>query len=281
MICLSFSILSQASALRMVMHSESMGAKLNLDKMDLTGCRKIFLDIGSNVGVHVREVFEGGKYPKSLLRQTFIEWLGEEQDREQPSEKSGVCAIGFEASPRLAPRLADIEKAYAEKGWKAFFFAPQAVSDHNGNITFYIKDDPGNNDWGSSIVDQRDDGQAQRQHSKFVPTTIRSLDFAALLEQEIVVKYPQLEKIYAKMDIEGAEFVVIPKMLQGKGLCKRGGIEAMTIEWHDPRIPAPAGCKLCNRKDATKAIKSQSQCSATDVLEIDDEEYLFDPIPLP
>lgn len=277
LICISFSILSGASALRIDQKPEQGPtlAKLNLDKIDLTGCRRVFLDIGSNVGVHVREVFEGAKYPRAKLRQTFTAWFGEEKNREQTSEESGVCAIGFEANPRIAPRLADIESAYAKKGWKAFFFAPQAASDKDGHITMYVNEELGHNDWGSSIVDRRGTGR------KFVPTTIRSLDFAAVLEQEIIAKYPQIEKVYAKMDIEGAEFLVIPKMLQGKGLCKRGGIEAMTIEWHDGKIPAPAGCKLCNRKDALEAIKKQSQCAATDVLEVDDEVYLFDPIPLP
>merc|ERR1719198_20567 len=100
--------------------------------MNLTGCRKVFLDVGSNIGVHVREVFEGSKYPESHLRKTFVEWFGDEEFRKQPSATSGVCAVGFEANPRIAPHLKDIEEAYAKEGWKAFFFAPQAVSDKNG-----------------------------------------------------------------------------------------------------------------------------------------------------
>jgi len=96
--------------------------KLGLDRMNLTGCRKLFLDIGSNIGTHVRQVFEADKYPKSILRKSFTQWFGDEELRKQPSDISGVCAVGFEANPRIALHLKDIEEAYSKNGWKAFFF---------------------------------------------------------------------------------------------------------------------------------------------------------------
>jgi len=252
--------------------------KLGLDRMNLTGCRKLFLDIGSNIGTHVRQVFEADKYPKSILRKSFTQWFGDEELRKQPSDISGVCAVGFEANPRIALHLKDIEEAYSKNGWKAFFFAPQAVSDKNGEVTFYMNDEPQNSDVGSSIVDRRKSTHGR----KFEPVTIRTLNLAELIETEIASKRGagRIEKVFAKMDIEGSEFLVLPKMLQGKGMCKGIGIDAMVIEWHDHRIPAPKGCRLCSRQSVLEELH-QLPCHATETFEIDDEVYIHDPVPLP
>lgn len=253
-----------------------------LNKLNLTGCRKLFLDIGSNVGVHSRQVFEGARYTKSKLRATFARIFGDESRRSLPSELSGVCSIGFEANPRIASRLGDIENAYKQKGWKAFFIAPLAVGDKRKSIV--LSQDKSKTSHGSSIANRTH--ETDRAWEK---VTIPMFDFEEFMEQYIIPrrKAGEIETVFAKMDIEGAEFLVIPKMLAGQGMCKSKGIDVMTIEWHDAANRwnhigvVPPDCIQCDKKSVLKAIKAHTRCKLADVVDVDDEAYAFDPIPLP
>ena len=47
--------------------------------------------------------------------------------------------MGFEPNPKHQKRLKELEKRYSQKNWNVHFF-PLAVSNGNGNVTFYITD---------------------------------------------------------------------------------------------------------------------------------------------
>jgi hypothetical protein len=65
------------------------------------GCEHVYLDLGSNIGVQVRKLFEPEAYPEAPLRRIFEEMFGPEG----PQRSARVCAFGFEPNPRLTTRL--------------------------------------------------------------------------------------------------------------------------------------------------------------------------------
>jgi len=103
------------------------------------GCQHVFLDVGSNRGVQVRKLFEPQHYPNATILPFFDEYFGTASFRQQPFEKTGLCAFGFEANPLLKDRLKEIQHAYEKKGWRVMFIVPQAVSDSDGKeVTFHL-----------------------------------------------------------------------------------------------------------------------------------------------
>ena len=105
----------------------------------LPGCEKNFLDLGANIGVTIQKLFEPEKYAKSPMIDFFFktfryEWL-------QVSMiwfPRRLCALGFEPNPKHRARLQKLQVEYSRKNWNVHFF-PFAVSNGNGNITFYTR----------------------------------------------------------------------------------------------------------------------------------------------
>ena len=54
------------------------------------------------------------------------------------SDRSNVCAVGFEPNPKHASKLKAIEKAYTGCGWRTHFFTETAVSNYSGTTELYL-----------------------------------------------------------------------------------------------------------------------------------------------
>ena len=106
----------------------------------LPGCEKIFLDLGANIAVTIKKLFEPEKYPKSPMIPFFFKTFGYEWLKVSmiwfPSR---LCVLGFEPNPKHHDRLLNLEKEYSQKNWNVHFF-PLAVSNGKGNVTFYTRD---------------------------------------------------------------------------------------------------------------------------------------------
>ena len=112
----------------------------NLPKW-LPHCEKIFLDLGSNIGVAVKKLFEPEKYPENPTYAYFKAAYGKKWPWESlKAYPWRLCALGFEPNPKHLARLKNLEKAYSEENWKVHFF-PVAVSNVDGKVTFYTADD--------------------------------------------------------------------------------------------------------------------------------------------
>ena len=64
------------------------------DQNVLDGCYHVYLDVGSNIGVQVRKLFEPHLYPKAKVQTIFDHFFGPIELRSE-----SVCAIGFEPNP--------------------------------------------------------------------------------------------------------------------------------------------------------------------------------------
>jgi hypothetical protein len=252
-------------------------------------CTKLYLDIGSNLGVQVRKLFEPKQYPEAQIHAVFNEYFGNPDIRNKRSAESGICAIGFEANPAWKERLKSLEKTYQKHGWNAQFFVPRVVSDvDNENITFYVDNVPEHNDWGASISS----GQASASHAGSNHRSVSSQPYAVIVQTLDISKFirstvlPRVKQaVVAKIDIEGAEYIILPKMLKAGLLCK-GKVDSAFIEWH-PSWQGGGHRKkgyLALKKHLLQQIQSAKYCQGanpTTMLEVDDESYGHDGIPLP
>ena len=74
-------------------------------------CRHVYLDVGTNVGVQIRKLFEPALYPKAQAsHEVFERFFG------SPRERCQVCAIGVEPNPHHRMRLSALQRVCASTG---------------------------------------------------------------------------------------------------------------------------------------------------------------------
>ena len=108
------------------------------------GCHHIFLDVGANIGVHSRFLFEPKLYPQSVMAQNIY---NEQFGKEDRDKLHLFCAFAFEPNPNHEVRHMKLENVYEEMGWR-YHYIQAAASDTDGNLTFYHNNDEGNMEWG-------------------------------------------------------------------------------------------------------------------------------------
>ena len=120
------------------------------------GCRHVFLDVGSNRGVHVRFLMEGpAVYPGSR----YLQW-GFFQQHYGPRfvNDSTICSFGFEPNPAHAERLRRLALRLRANGRRAEWFNA-AASNRTGTLTMYHNSWRGNmsgsSEWGFSAFGRR------------------------------------------------------------------------------------------------------------------------------
>lgn len=259
------------------------------------GCQHVFLDVGSNRGVHVRAIYEPAKFADMSIFWNTAAAKAKEYElyagiTAKNQSASNVCTFGFEANPDFTPRLQALEQAYQQKGWRAKWFN-LAVSDSAGNLTFYHE--PKGVQLGGELESNADG--ARLALASMVGTTVNAIDFSQFLQNNIVNRrIPDKSApatVVMKMDIEGAEFKVLPRLLQQGLMCKGHGIDAMTLEWHEGRDPKTylwqhdnitgPGAGAAARALHKQVSEQAGGCMPTDILDFDDEIAAFDELPLP
>lgn len=79
------------------------------------GCYHVYLDDGSNIGVHNRFLFEPKLYPNATTaHQIFDTEFGSPSQR----DNRDLCAFGFEPNPSHQKRHKSLETYYADKDWR-------------------------------------------------------------------------------------------------------------------------------------------------------------------
>lgn len=104
------------------------------------GCYHVFLDVGSNIGMHARFLYETTSFPRALIARTvFMNQFGPEQLR----DNRDICIFSFEPNPSHNERHAEMRKVYAAMGWR-YYPINAGVGDADGSLTFYhVGDDLG------------------------------------------------------------------------------------------------------------------------------------------
>jgi len=191
------------------------------------GCHHVFIDAGSNKGVHGRWVYEASKYKEARAPKKFFDpMLGDELSR-----RKSTCVFAFEPNPVHAEHQRATEKAYQAMGWR-YHFMPFGVGTENGTLAFYhnrrstygLIDE----ERSFSMLNKDQNGGYITAENPNPPLQVPVLDFAAFVDEQIVKrKLPENSPsswmkpvALIKMDIEGAEFALLPHMFATGALCK-------------------------------------------------------------
>ena len=137
------------------------------------GCGHIYLDIGSNLGVQVRKLFEPLHYPGAPALRLFDKLFGDVDAR-----RANTCAFGFEALPAHMPRLRQIATCHTGRGWRTHFTYKAVSNVDNETVAFH-----GGGEGGSTLnlQDSKADKAASSESTVHVPT----LDLYHWLERHI------------------------------------------------------------------------------------------------
>ncbi len=265
------------------------------------GCYHVFLDVGSNIGVHGRMLLEPHLYPKEIkpaarqqqqqqrrqphqqllqqrrrrrlkrqnsntttttfenndgqstkfkfttsARQFFTSQFGPEYNR-IPTE---YCIFAFEPNPIHAARQEALQAAYAAMGWR-YQYIRAGVSDTNGSMTFYHvgRGDKLLERGFTTIESKCRTATNRRGTQKECPSTqvqvYRLSDWidreihgrsTTTTQSEITTSTTTTQttlsppKVVMKMDIEMAEWLVLPDLLTSGVLCR--DVDAMLAEFH-------------------------------------------------
>jgi hypothetical protein len=208
------------------------------------GCNSVYLDIGTNVGVQIRKLFEPHLYPDAPSLPYFEQSFGSEEERRQPG---AVCVFGFEPGPWHTQRLDYIEKCYNSMNWKVKIFRVFGSNTDEGSSRLYRDANHENNDWASSefkFSDFHGSGSESVEVKKMSIANFINEHVAGRLVNT-VYKGTRKPYVLAKMDMEGSEYKTLMSMLFAGALCH---VNKITIEWHDKFIGA-------NIVDATEKAK--------------------------
>lgn len=206
------------------------------DALNFDGCCHVYVDVGSNVGVQVRKLYEPSLYPNSKMFPVFDKLFGHASKR-----RHNTCAVGMEASPRHARVLHNIEAAYRALGWRTDFLAPAAAGTSNEPTTFFLDDSrerwaKGTEWWASTISHEFQ----HRAGAKAQNVTVPTVDLANFLEQRVLLrKRPPgctVGRVVMKVDIEGSEYSVLPHLLSRGVLCR---LDFVAAEFHEREMGRP------------------------------------------
>eukprot|EP01036_Dinobryon_divergens_P030985 gene30985-40315_t len=187
----------------------------------------MYLDFGTNVGIQIRKLYEPSLFPGAKALKFFNETFG-------TTDTKSICAVGFEPNEIHSTRLEEIEKSYREVGFPCAIFTETAVYSEEKILTFYRdgRYGPQNHEWGASLIPWQGAAMKKSGYEVLAMNTCNFLH--VLLHKWRTVNYKEsLSRILVKMDIEGAEFTVLPNLLFLGCLCY---LNTVIIEWHDTRV---------------------------------------------
>ena len=248
------------------------------------GCYHVYLDVGSNIGIHNRFLFEPEKYPDAKVsRGIFDKHFGANRSNKN------LCAFGFEPNPTHKARHEALRESYHRMGWR-YHFINAGVGDHNGNMTFFHNRDVGSEEWGFSSTPRK---------KRSTPEVVPIVRLAEWIENQVKGRLiPNTQEgnrslaptVVMKMDIEGMEYVVLPDLFFSGVACT--SIDYIFGEFHSfhTETSHARGSLSLNpssneqgifKKQLLKAFHSVRHCKTTRFDLIDDESYLHDGIPFP
>ena len=149
----------------------------------LDGCKHVYLDVGANIGLQVRKLFEPERFPGALIQPVFDRYFGADVAR----RRAEVCAVGFEPNLDLTSRLAELGERYTRLGWRTSFLKA-AASTRDGNVTFYRDVSfvgARNNQWGASMF-ASSFNQALGARARRAAMTVPTIDLAEWMLAEVV-----------------------------------------------------------------------------------------------
>lgn len=225
------------------------------------GCARVYVDVGTNIGVQLRKLYEPHLFPGAPVLPIFDRYFGADREKDR-----SLCAYGFEANPSLSRRLRALERAYRARGCRIHIFTETAAGTRDGIAPFDF--------WAnaSDSFGSRVPIAGIRGRQRATRTMVREVDLARFLAEVHARKLPAeggrpldllpsrsarwpgsspagealgttasptdraaspspgvQPAVVVKLDIEGAEYKVVPHLLERDVLCN---LSMAFVEFH-------------------------------------------------
>lgn len=214
-------------------------------------CRKWYIDVGTNIGVQIRKLYEPWKYPGAAALPILHDYLTVRDVH------TDLCVLGIEMNPSHSARLAAIEHAYRERcHFDVTILRETAAQVFDGNVSFNSDLEFDKHEWGASTV---------KSWARAPSVSVRALDLQAYISKFILSTNP--DTIVMKLDIEGAERTVLASLLASGTLCHF--VDVLMVEYH------PQFADVDFLRDHIAEMVNLGACK-TKILTVDDESYLND-----
>jgi FkbM family methyltransferase len=190
---------------------------------EFSNCTSIFLDLGANIGVQGRRLYEMEKFPRrGILNDLFDKHFGKTAE-----ERLNVCTFAFEPNPRHTPRLREMEAIYQSLGIRYYFY-PYAVS--TVDTTFQLS---------------RPTNTQTQVAASLVKPSVPSINATNLVTVQVLnliqffhkyfEKNRKIQSFLCKMDIEGEEYNLLPSLISSGLICH---IDSLFVEYHYSKNPS-------------------------------------------
>jgi len=266
------------------------------------GCHHVFLDLGANIGVHARFLFERKHYPKAQYHSIFDMWFG--------ADRRLVCVFAFEPNPQHYARHHALERHFGSRGLVYHMF-PFAVAETNGTMKMYpnarretlFTGNPSQG-VGFSMVNRESNREGAESKYNFDGTqevlTLQTIDITEFVDHHVIgrrlpikVDQDKPPAVVVKMDVEGAEFDILDAMVDRDVLCRDRGVSMLTLEWHTKDKFLPISTKRfgvirtahqaeeerSRIQQRLSTLRDRSNCSFQYTM-LDDESYAYDQVPI-
>ncbi|KEF52230.1 uncharacterized protein A1O9_11857 [Exophiala aquamarina CBS 119918] len=196
--------------------------------------RFIFVDLGANAADSL-EVFLRRDHAKYSYDFPRPDWATYEQAE----------IYLFEANPHFNRALVTAKERYSAQGMNINIFPSTVVDVRDGTRTFFLDTINDANDfWGSSVYANHPDAIGSKSNG----TELTSINIARWLLMNTLPR----DFVVVKMDIEGAEYEIIPHMAEmGASIVT----DYLLIEWH-PTIPEDIDTSDARAKAAIEKLKA-------------------------
>jgi len=209
-----------------------------------------------------------------------------------------VCAIGVEPNPKHTPRLNDLQASLRAAGAPVLWLHETAadIADGFTTINLHSGGGMGVNDVGMKVkpVGSKVSMFFERRGHEAIVATIDMSRLIWFVHNELKrngdassdepesigrggmggVRTKPKPKIVMKLDIEGAEYRVVPHLLDHDALC---ALDLVFLEWHETDTRAKEQNMLVAR--INRSLK-KPECD-TVISPIDDETFLYDGMEFP
>eukprot|EP00977_Amphora_coffeiformis_P007432 scaffold1605_cov158-Amphora_coffeaeformis.AAC.15 len=247
------------------------------------GCYHVYLDVGANIGIHSRFLYEPEKYPSAGLP---LKIFNDEFGNPTVRDNRDFCVFEFEPNPNHRAKLQANQDAYRAMGWR-YHVHNVAASDRQGNMTFYHQGDDKYNEWGFSLVKREPNSKEEVVPMIRLSDWIKNELIGRIIPTTTYGNYEGGPKVVMKTDIEASEYAVLPDLMMSGALCE---VNVAFGEFHPHFAPINQTGQEIDLSTAVKVralqhgikqvIQGASMCK-TRFIEGDSEAYLLDGMPYP
>ena len=189
-------------------------------------CHHAFFDVGANIGVQTRKLFQPKYYAGAGFVKIFHKHFGDQRE-------CRVCAILIEPNPHHALRLQSLQERYRAAG-AAVLVIHAAAGTLDGSVSFHTTSATKADTWNdvaatTSAVWRGMEARGFKYNQLNASVTVPVIDLAQIIHRVRsslvgVTGQRDASRIVMKLDIESSEYTVVPHLVEAALVAVLAGV---------------------------------------------------------